>query len=305
MEGALRRFGADVAAAVRPFAARVEDPGLRATLAGALASEAARHVELTPYAFHVSEDIYTSVLLHADERRRWRSVYHPRVLTRMLSPQDPLAWSIQRFKYASGTLDIALRANPLRLRGLTAWQRLMYGATMYAYLAPLWTVPLMLAPLVFFFTGVTPIRAFDAAFFAHVFPFLVASRLALLAGTWGVSTWRSEQYHLAAAWLHVRALAHVLARRPLRFAVTPKVRATGRAVRLAVPHLALLAAMAAGVVTGALRLGTASPAEATAYVANLFWTVHNGACLLPFVMAALARRPRDAAAPSWRGRVPA
>jgi cellulose synthase (UDP-forming) len=68
----------------------------------------------------------------------------------------------------------------------------MYGATMYAYLAPLWTVSLMLAPLVFFFTGVTPIRAFDVAFFAHVFPFLVASRVALLVGTWGVSTWRSE-----------------------------------------------------------------------------------------------------------------
>jgi cellulose synthase (UDP-forming) len=86
MEGAIRRFAADVAAAVRPFAARVADPGLRAALAGALAAQAARHVELTPYAFHVSEDIYTSVLLHADERRRWRSVHHPRVLTRMLSP---------------------------------------------------------------------------------------------------------------------------------------------------------------------------------------------------------------------------
>jgi cellulose synthase (UDP-forming) len=299
MEGALRRFAAEVAAAVRPHASRVSDPALREALAGALAAEAARRVELTPYAFHVSEDIYTSVLLHADGERRWRSVYHPRVLTRMLSPQDPLAWSIQRFKYASGTLDIALRANPLRLRGLSAWQRLMYGATMYAYLAPLWTVPLMLAPLVYFFTGVTPIRAFDVAFFAHVFPFLVASRLALLAGTWGVSTWRSEQYHLAAAWLHARALAHVLARRPLRFAVTPKVRAAGRAVGLAVPHLALLAAMAAGVVIGALRLGDASPAEATAYVANLFWTVHNGACLLPFVVAALVRRRREEPA-AWR-----
>jgi cellulose synthase (UDP-forming) len=293
MEAAVRRFAHDVAARVRPFTSRVPDPGLRRTLSGVLAAQAARHAELTPYAFHVSEDIYTSVLLHADEARGWRSVYHPRVLTRMLSPQDPFAWSIQRFKYASGTLDIALRANPLRLRGLSAWQKLMYGATMYAYLAPLWTVPLMLAPLVYFFTGATPIRAFDLAFFAHVFPFLVASRLALLAGTWGVSTWRSEQYHLAAAWLHVRALAHVLARRPLRFAVTPKVRTTGRALRLALPHVALLAAMAAGVVTGALRLGDASTGEATAYVANVFWTAHNGACLLPFAVAALVRRRRE------------
>jgi cellulose synthase (UDP-forming) len=298
MEAAVRRFSAEVGAAVRPWTDKVKDPGLRAALAPVLASQAARHVELAPYAFHVSEDILTSVLLHADERRRWRSVYHPRVLTRMLSPQDPLAWTIQRFKYASGTLDIALRANPLRLRGLSPWQKVMYGATMYAYLAPLWIVPLMLAPLVFFFTGVAPIRAFDVAFWGHVFPFLVASRLALLAGTFGVPTWRSEQYHLAAFWLNLRALGHVLARRPLRFAVTPKFRAPGRAARLALPHAVLLAAMAAGMVAGAWRLDRAAPAsETAAYVANVFWTLHNGACLLPFVVASLAARRREGALP--------
>lgn len=297
MEAALRRFADGVSASVRPFTGRVRDPALREALATTLASQAARRVELAPLALHVSEDIYTSVLLHADERRRWRSVYHPRALTRMLSPQDPLAWTIQRFKYASGTLDLARRVNPLRQRGLTAWQKVMYGATIYAYLAPLWTLPLMLAPLAFFFTGVTPVRAFDLPFWAHLFPFLVASRLALLAGTWGVPTWRSEQYHLAGFWLNLRALAHVLAGRPLRFAVTPKVRAAGRALSLAVPHLALLAAMALGLAVGTARLTRAPSAETTAYVANVFWTVHNGACLLPFVLAALAPRRRAEGTP--------
>jgi cellulose synthase (UDP-forming) len=290
MESAVRRFAAEVRGRVGRVAGAVRDPALRGALAGTLASQAARHVELAPYAFHVSEDIYTSVLLHADEGRRWRSIYHPRVVTRMLSPQDPIAWSIQRFKYASGTLDIALRANPLRLRGLSAWQKVMYGATMYAYLAPLWTLPLMLAPLFFFFAGWTPVRAYDAALWAHLLPFLVASRLALLAGTWGVSTWRSEQYHLASFWLNLRALAHVLARRPLRFAVTPKERAAGRAPRLALPHLALLAAMAAGIAVGALRLDAAAPGAATAFVANVLWTLHNAACLAPFALAALGSR---------------
>jgi cellulose synthase (UDP-forming) len=289
MEAAVRRFATAVQASVRPLAANVAGRGRRA----ALAAEAARRLELTPYAFHVSEDIYTSMWLHADDRR-WRSVYHPRVLTRMLSPQDPLAWTIQRFKYATGTLDIALRENPLRLRGLTAWQKVMYGATMYAYLAPLWTLPLMLAPLAFFFAGATPVRAFDVAFWSHIFPFLFASRLALLAGTWGVPTWRSEQYHLAAFWLNLRALFHVLAGRPLRFAVTPKVRSSRRALRLALPHLVLLAAMAAGIVVAGLRLEAGAIRETSAYVANVFWTIHNAACLLPFVVAVLAPRREEA-----------
>jgi cellulose synthase (UDP-forming) len=295
MEGAVRRFAGRVRASVRSVAGRVRDPSLRAALARALASQAVRHRELEPYTFHVSEDIYTSVLLHSDERRRWRSVFHPRVLTRMCSPQDPLAWSIQRFKYASGTLDIAVRDNPLRRPGLDPWQKLMYGATMYAYLAPLWTVPLMVAPLVYLLLGVAPVRAYDGALWARLLPFLVASRLALWAGTWGVPTRRSEQYHLAAFWLNLRALAHVLARRPLRFAVTPKVRAARRAVRLVVPHLVLLAAMAAAIVWGTLRLDAASPGALGAWAANVFWTLHNGASLLPLVVAALWPRPREVA----------
>jgi cellulose synthase (UDP-forming) len=276
----------------------VGDATLRAELARALRTQAARHLELTPYAFHVSEDIYTSLLLHGDEARRWRSVYHPRALTRMLSPQDAVAWSIQRFKYASGTLDIALRHNPLRLRGLSPWQKVMYGATMYAYLAPLWTVPLMLAPLAFFYAGVTPIRGYDPAFWAHLFPFVIASRLALWAGTWGVPMWRSEQYHLAAFWLNLRALARVIGGRPLRFHVTPKGRTSRRAVGLALPHAVLLAAMATGVLLGVLRLGQASVHEANAIVANVFWTLHNAACLLPFVIAAWAPRRHAARTPA-------
>ncbi len=298
MDGAVRRFAGEVLASVGPVAARVPDPALRATLARALASQAARHGRLEPYTFHVSEDIYTSVLLHADERRRWRSVFHPRVLTKMCSPQDPLAWSIQRFKYASGTLDIAVRDNPLRRRGLDAWQKLMYGTTIYAYLAPLWTLPLMVAPLVYLLLGVAPVRAYDGALWAHLLPFLVSSRLALWAGTWGVPTRRSEQYHLAAFWLNLRALFHVLARRPLRFAVTPKVRAARRSVRLVVPHLALLAAMIAAIALGTLRLHPEAPGALGAWAANVFWSLHNGASLVPFVVAALW--PRREARPKAR-----
>jgi cellulose synthase (UDP-forming) len=290
LETALRRYGSRVRAAAGSLASAVRDPALRAELDVAVRAQAARHVDLAPFEFHVSEDLYTSLVLHGDPGGRWRSVYHPRPLTRMLSPQDAVAWTIQRFKYASGTLDIALREATLRRPGLSGWQRLMYATTVYGYLAPLWTVPLVVAPLVFFFTGVAPVRAFDVVFWAHVLPFLVASRLALWAGTWGIPTGRAEQYHLAASWLHLRALVHVLAGRPLRFQVTPKVRAAGRSVALATPHLTLLAIMAVGIVVGALRLEAAAPAAAAAYAANVFWTLRNAWCIAPFAWAA-TRRP--------------
>jgi cellulose synthase (UDP-forming) len=290
MDGAVRKFVADVARARRP-ADEVPDPELREDLARALASQAARRAELSPFALHVSEDIYTSIRLHADPGRRWRSVYHPRVQTRMLSPQDLLAWNIQRFKYAGGTLDIALRDSPLRMRGLTGWQKVMYGSTIYGYLAPFWTVPLVLAPLAFLFLGVTPVRAFDGTFYAHVLPFLVASRLAFLAGTWGVSTRRSEQYHLASFWVNLKALFHVLAGRPIRFRVTPKIAETRRCLSLVAPHLVLLALIAAGIAYRGARIASgAAPQEIAAYVTNVFWSLYNALCFLPAVLAAAGRR---------------
>jgi cellulose synthase (UDP-forming) len=203
----------------------------------------------------------------------------------MLSPQDVASWAVQRFKYATGTLDLARRANPLALRGLTGWQRLMYASTMYAYFAPLWTIPLLLSPLIWFFAGVAPVRDLGWTFWLHIGPFLVATRLALVVGTWGTPTLRSEQYHLASFWLHLRALAHVVAGRPLRFRVTPKLRRTRGSLRLVAPHLVVLAAMAAGIAVGAVR-ALAAPACAVAFVANVLWTLHNASCFLPIVRAA-------------------
>ena len=98
LETALRRLGDTARRSGLAWAARVPDAQLGRALASAVSLETARRTALTPFEFHVSEDVYTSIRLHAAPGRRWRSVYHPRALTQMLSPQDLLAWTIQRFK---------------------------------------------------------------------------------------------------------------------------------------------------------------------------------------------------------------
>ena len=64
----------------------------------ALRTAAVTEEVLTPYKFHVSEDIYTSIVLHSDREREWKSYQHPYVESKMLSPQDLLTWTIQRYK---------------------------------------------------------------------------------------------------------------------------------------------------------------------------------------------------------------
>ena len=249
METAVRRYAADVRASVRRFTGRRR--GSRPCARRSPARSRRRRPgtwSSTPYAFHVSEDIYTSVLLHA---RRGAALAldlpparrHPHALAAGSPRLDDPALQVRE----RDARHRAAAANPLRLRGLSAWQKVMYGATMYAYLAPLWTLPLMLAPLVYFFAGVTPVRAYDVALVGAPPP--VPRR----------EPARAPRRHLGRVHLAERAVPPrlVLAepararprrspRRPLRFAVTPKERAAGRAPRLAAPHLALLAAMAVG-----------------------------------------------------------
>ncbi len=106
MQAALRSYVWSVDAEIDPSYAGYSRPGNAGSAAGRHAPHVAFDTELTPYKFHVSEDIYTSILLHGDAARRWRSVMHPRIESKMLSPQDMLTWMIQRFKYAAGSLDI-------------------------------------------------------------------------------------------------------------------------------------------------------------------------------------------------------
>ncbi|MEZ4364557.1 MAG: glycosyltransferase [Kofleriaceae bacterium] len=284
MEAALKAFSEQVAGDVARATHDVTDTALREDLASMVSVEAARSNEVTPYKFHVSEDIYTSIVLHSDRERGWRSVFHPEALSKMLSPQDLLTWTIQRFKYAGGTLDIA-RNDRLFRRPLSRWQKLMYGTTVYSYLAPLWTMVLLVMPLVYFFTGISAVRAYDLPFYAHVVPFLMINRLAFLLATWEVESWRGEQYYLAFFWTNLKALIHVLRGLPVKFTVTPKAKQAGNFAALVSPHLILLAATALGIALRGVLVATGA-SEAGPYVVNLFWSLWNASCLLAMVSVA-------------------
>ncbi len=289
MEAALRAFADQVAGAVQPLAAEVDDAELRRDLSEAMTREAAREIEFTPYRFHVSEDIYTSIELHSDRARAWRSVYHPEALSKMLSPQDLLAWTIQRYKYAGGTLDIFWNDNPLRRPGLSGWQKLCYGATIYSYFSPLWTIPFLLAPILYFLTGIAPIAAYDAAFLGHALPFLVMNKLAFMVGAWGVPSWRGEQYYLAFFWLNLRAIVDVLRRKPIKFHVTPKTRQARTFLSLVQPQLAVIGLTVASAAWAGWELWTGARGNLAGHVANLFWAGNNLLSLSAIVMAALHR----------------
>jgi cellulose synthase (UDP-forming) len=292
MEAALRSFGAKVEtrtyATEEVITVTSKERDIAPDLMDAIRTEAAATEILTPYRFHVSEDIYTSIVLHSDRVRGWKSNMHPIVESKLLSPQDLLTWTVQRYKYAGGSLDILVNDNPLFRRGLTFSQRMMYATTFYSYLAPIWNIIFLVAPIIYLFSGISPVSAYSADFFWHLIPFLVTLELAMMVGAWGVSGHAAKSSYLSFFPLGMRAIWSVLRGEQISFKVTPKVRQSGNFLGLVKPQIAIviLTGVAAIWAVGALTLGTTNH-SATGVVSNVLWGFNNCLAMAGIIAAAL------------------
>lgn len=249
--------------------------------------QAALEEELTPYKFHVSEDIYSTIELHQDPERNWKTVLHPQVESKMLSPQDLLTWTIQRFKYAGGSLDIFFHDNPVTKKGMSLGQRVMYLATFWSYLGAVWNLMFLVAPLIYMFTGIAPVSAYTGDFFARALPFLVLNEAAFMLGTWGLSGYKGKVMYLASFPLSLRALWAVLRRQKISFPVTPKERQQGSYIRVVWPQLAVMALTVAAFAWSALQLALGNTGYSVGgLIANGLWGLNNILAMSIMVKAA-------------------
>ncbi len=290
MQAALRTYFLAIEREVESYSRDIEDKLLREDFREAMQAQVALDTELTPYKFHVSEDIYTSIALHGDPERRWKSVLHPQVESKMLSPQDLLTWCIQRYKYAGGTLDICFHDNPLFKGHLTLAQRLMYLTTFWSYLGCLWNVVFLTAPIIYMFTGIVPLSAYSMPFYLHFLPFAVLTELAFMLGTWGVPGWDGKASYLSFFSINFRALLAVLRNEKIKFPVTPKERQEGNFLHLVIPQLSIIGLTAAGLAYAAFRVFVLNQrGELPSLVVNMFWGLNNIFSMLPIVRAAFWR----------------
>jgi cellulose synthase (UDP-forming) len=291
MESALRRYAAAVektflerANAIREVTREANtDPALKRKMIQSVA----QIEELTPYNFHVSEDIYTSIHLHSDPSRVWKSVQHPTVESKMLSPQDLLTWTLQRFKYAGGTLDIAANDDFLLRRGLSLKQRIMYLATIWSYLGGLWNVVFMLAPIIYLFTAIAPVSAYSADFYIHILPFLVLNEFASMFALWGLAGYKAKSNYLAFFPINLRAIWTVIKGREIKFPVTPKQRQEGNFCHLVLPQAIVIGLTAAGIVYAwSAFMWHNSNHSLAGVLVNTFWGLNNILALSGLVLAA-------------------
>jgi cellulose synthase (UDP-forming) len=231
--------------------------------------------EITPFKFHASEDIYTSIMLHADEENKWESLQHPEVECKMLSTQDLDSWIKQHQRYAQGSLDIAFKDNPIFKKGLSIGQKICYFNTIWSYFAPLWIIVFLLSPIIFFFTLQLPVKVYSFDFFKYFVPFQLMNTITITLGTWGIWTKRGDQYYISGFWYMLMSIISVISGKKVKFNVTPKHISNAKNRQHIIPHLVIISLCIIGMSYNLVLLILGYHPTPSGFAANGFWTIIN------------------------------
>jgi cellulose synthase (UDP-forming) len=228
----------------------------------------------------IIEDMETSLRLHT---RGWKSVYHPAALAFGLSPGSAAAFHVQRQRWAQGSMQMLRKLNPLTIPGLTWKQRASYMAANLYPFDGLQKAIFYASPVVFLLTGAVPVSAAGSTLLALLLPYLVLSVVAfelLSRGTGNLFI--SERYMMAKFFTYVVSLFALVARRPLKFNVTPKG-TSDVPFRTYAPQAVVFSASTIAVVwapfahaNGWVSYNTTS--FVWAYMASALWAVWNISC---------------------------
>lgn len=244
----------------------------------------------------ITEDMATAMRLHSFG---WKSIFYPEVLAYGLAPEDFGTSIKQRLRWAQGTIQVFLRDNPLVKKGLSFPQKLMYFSTMYSYFSGFFNLVLLLAPIVFFFTGIAPVASWSVDFFVRFVPFFVMNKIMFRFIAAGVPVWRGEQYNLAMFPLNIKAVLSVFTGKKLTFVVTPKQREGGKNFRLIWPQSLLIVLTAAAMTFGVTMYFLGMGISLIGLVVNLIWSVYN-IVSLGIVVKALFYEPPE----GWAAELP-
>jgi len=244
----------------------------------------------------ITEDMATAMRLHSFG---WKSVFYPEILAYGLAPEDFGSSLKQRLRWAQGTIQVFLRENPLFKKGLSLPQKMMYFATMYSYFSGFFNLVLLLAPIVFFFTGIAPVASWSIAFFARFIPFFVMNKIMFRFVASGIPVWRGEQYNLAMFPLNIKAVLSVFIGKKLTFVVTPKHKENGQSFRLIWPQAAVIVLTVAAATYGLILFFLGRGLNLIGLAVNLIWSVYN-VVSLAIVVKALYYQPPE----GWSAQLP-
>lgn len=235
---------------------------------------------------NITEDFGSSMHMQA---RGWRSYFVPEVLAEGLAPEDFLSYYKQQYRWAKGSLDMVLKHNPILKKGLSLGQRIQYAFSPSFYLSGLVVLMNAVLPLIFFFTGLMPLKISTMSLASVFIPYIFLTIYIIQASTNFTFSFRALSFSMASFPIYIGAFLSAITGKKSGFTVTSKKKLNGNFLHLVIPHILYMIAAALGLAVAIGREGFDA-----AVAANLAWTVFNVAVFVPFIMAAL---PQSRVAP--------
>jgi cellulose synthase (UDP-forming) len=195
----------------------------------------------------LAEDLVTAIRIHA---AGWRSVYVPEVVARGLVPEDIGSFYRQQLKWARGVYEVLFTELPAAFPTLSWQQRLCYATIGTYYAFGVTTLLFLVIPYISLWTGVSPATMHFDEFVTHGGPVaLMGMAIYAFAQRWLVHPaaerglhWRGLMLKVACWPVFLVGTLLAIGRAEIPFIPTAKEAVAGRFLRLAWPHLLLLAA---------------------------------------------------------------
>lgn len=145
----------------------------------------------------ITEDMATGMFLQA---KGWQSGFINENLASGLAPETFGDLIKQRDRWARGNIQVAKKWNPLRVKGLTFMQRLLYVDGIHYWFSGIYKMIFLLAPILFLMLGIYSLQTDFEHIIIFWLPAFIASQLAFnLVAEKRQTTMLSNIYEIATA----------------------------------------------------------------------------------------------------------
>ena len=123
----------------------------------------------------ITEDLYSSYAFRA---KGYINRYLNETLNEGLAPESVGQFIVQRVRWGLGTMQcLYLKGGPFRVRGLSLLDRLFYLVPAVFYLGFFWSFLVLIAPAIFWWTGIPPFTAGVGYMMRMLFPRMIATMI--------------------------------------------------------------------------------------------------------------------------------
>lgn len=225
----------------------------------------------------ITEDMATSMLLQA---HGYTTLFINETLAMGLSPETFVDYIKQRDRWCRGNIQVMKKWKPLRMKGLSGMQRLIYFDGVLYWFFGFQKLIYIIGPILLLLFGL-PIYYSDVftmlLFFVPMY-FLTIEVFSMFEHKTRTINWAHLYETALAPYLAFAALSELFVSNKMKFSVTPKGKKANRIAfqfRVAWPHIMMAALSLLALGFGIYHLLTDVIFMIPVYLVNIFWLLYN------------------------------